>query len=301
MNYKDFLELLKTALEKEIRKRAWALEVALHQEMMDGRMKDGISIVSKEYHFNIFWRMDEDSINQAPGMFIHLNMQMDELVEDILGIYTEGLRQVEEIDKLLRDFELVKDAVLPTLYPKETFEHTEEARPHRKFLDLEVGYCIPGEKLGIPMGNILITDAMVKAWGITEETLERKAMDNMKRYSVLSDLAEMLQIAGEELKLLRNEQKSALYVVKYDTVFWGASAVMDSDKLNELANQIGAKRLLIIPSSKHECIVCNENDVDLEYVRMLIAETNTIKVRVEDVLSYCPYYYDVEDGYGMYD
>ena len=302
MKYEDFLSLMKSALEAEIEKRGCNLEVSIDQKMSNGAMRGGLRITSQENNFTTFWRVEE-GFDKDPIYAIRLGMNMGMLVEDILNAFEEGLQSVDEVERLLKDYAHVKDAILPILYPQEFLENLEEECMHYSFFDLEICYFIVGEKLGIPIGNMLITKEMIGAWGITEEELKKKALENQKSCTVLQsmdEVMEMMEKNGVSYEVNRSEDTKEMYMLKYDLKFMGAAAMLNRDMLNEHANRIKTKRLVLIPSSVHECLVMDGKDIDIEKLRCVIAIENISMLKEEDILSFSPYYYDVEEGYGIY-
>lgn len=290
-------------MKKEIQRRGWMLEVSIEQKKRNGGVKKGIQITSKEYNFSIFWRMEE-GFEKNPIHAFQLGANMDALVADILKTYSEGIKDVDEMVYRLQCFEFVKDAILPVLYPETTYEQFEKECPNESFFDLKVCYYLFGEKLGIPVGNMLITKDMVRGWHITEEVLKEQAMENQKRYTTLINLEEVMGNVIEESPSSKEESHVAkvdLYVLRYDMSHLGAAALLNREKLTEFANELQTKRLVIIPSSIDECLILDGTNADIEKLRSVIFLEN-IQIEEEGiVLSFTPYYYDVEEGYGSYD
>lgn len=304
MNYIEILSIIKSVLENKISQRGFKLNVSICQDESKGCIKDGLKVFSNEYNFEIFARIVEDNFENNPIPATCIGMHADEIAESILSAYGEGLQDAGIIEERIQHFENVEDAVLPVLYSKETFDFMEEDCPHRAFLDLGICYRIFGDKMGVPIGTMLIKNKVIEEWGITEEVLHQKAMENMLNCTTIKNMWDVLPISETDRKqhfeMDEGDNQHDLYLVKYDMAFLGAGAMLDSGRLKELANQINTKKLIIIPSSVHECLVADGNHVNIDYLRELIRFENKTAVKEEDVLSYGVYYYNVEEGYGMY-
>jgi len=303
MNYIEFLSMIKTVVEKEIEQREWQTDVSIDQKITNAGIRDGLRVTSRDSDFSIFWQLEEEAFKRDPLCAVKLGLEMDVIVDDILNCYAEGLRTIGDIENKLLKLENVQDVILPVLYPKRTFELIDEKCPHREFLDLEICYFIFWEKLGAPIGTMLITNAMVNRWDIAEEDLNRIAMENVQSVTQLlsmEDFEQLNQDKGIHTESKMAEDRKEMYMIKYKMNNFGAAAILNRDKLNEYANRIKTKRLVLIPSSVHECLVMDGKDVDIEKLRYVIAIENISMLSEEDVLSYSPYYYDVEEGYGIY-
>lgn len=89
-----------------------------------------------------------------------------------------------------------------------------------------------------------------------------------------------------------NEDELTLYVLTNREKIFGASAMLYSEKLKELADRFGCD-LLILPSSVHEVlIVPDDRKREYDYYRWMVKEVNTTQVDPEEILSYNLYRYD---------
>lgn len=304
MNYIEILSLIKSVLETKISQRKLKMKVSIGQEECNGCVKDGLKVSSSENDFEIFARFSEDEFEKNPAFALCIGMHVDVIAESILSSYGNGLLDTGIIEERMHYFENVESAVLPVLYPKKVLDLIEDVCPHSTFLDLVVCYYIFGDKLGVPIGTKLIKNKDIKEWGITEEILYQKAMENIQSCTTVKNMWDVLPVAETDKKkcfeIEKCDDQHDMYIVKYDMECMGAGAILNSGRLKELAEQINTKRLVIIPSSLHECLVIDGTLANIDNLKELIQYENETVVREKDVLSNSPYYYDVDEGYGMY-
>lgn len=280
------------------------MTVSIGGEEKNGCIKDGLRVSSSEYEFEIFARLAEDTFANNPAFATCIGKHADVIAEEILLSYGDGLQDAGIIEERIKCFENIETTVLPVLYPKQAFESLEVDSPHSTFFDLVICYHIFGDKLGVPIGTRLIKTKDIEEWGITEETLHQKAMENMQNYTTVKnlwDFAPLFETGRQQhCEMEKGDDRNDMYMVKYDMDFLGAGVMLNRGRLKELADEINTKKLIIIPSSRHECLVIDGTHANINYLRELLRFENKTAVKKEDVLSYCLYYYDVEEGYGMY-
>ena len=107
---------------------------------------------------------------------------------------------------------------------------------------------------------------------------------------LLVPMKELLEeMTGMELE---KQYDVPMYVLTNKEKIFGASVLLYSEKLQELAEKTG-KNLLILPSSVHEVLLMpDEEEQEYGFYRQMIAEVNTTQVDPEEVLSYSLYCYD---------
>ena len=107
---------------------------------------------------------------------------------------------------------------------------------------------------------------------------------------LLVPMKELLEeMTGVELE---KQYDVPMYVLTNKEKIFGASVLLYSEKLQELAEKTG-KNLLILPSSVHEVLLMpDEEDREYGFYRQMVEEVNTTQVDPEEVLSYSLYCYD---------
>ena len=113
---------------------------------------------------------------------------------------------------------------------------------------------------------------------------------------MVPDFAEMSDEEKEQTKYemgLSGPGEDAMYVISNSDKTFGAAALLDSDAMDKIEEQIG--EFYILPSSVHECIlVPKKEDMDLATLENMVQEVNATQVSKEEKLSDHVYAYDSE-------
>lgn len=77
-----------------------------------------------------------------------------------------------------------------------------------------------------------------------------------------------------------------MYVISNHSRQRGASAILNKDMLKQFADEHNCKKLVILPSSVHECILvpCDNNEIDIDSFDNMIQEVNATQVSPEERL-----------------
>lgn len=219
----------------------------------------------------------------------------DTMVDCIIGIVTPYLDFSADQQEIYC-WEKSKDRVLPKLINAERNQERLENLVHRKYLDLaEIYYTriVVGDG---SQGNIEVTCALLKEWGIDQETLERQAAENMKKQEYrLYSLEEMLGCVIPAAPDTGTE-KVPLQILTNREGILGAAILANPELLKEV---IGDKMgdFYLLPSSVHELIVCPvESWMDVEDLQEVVVEVNKTLVKEEEILSNSVYEFHTSDG-----
>jgi len=155
--------------------------------------------------------------------------------------------------------------------------------PGREWLDLYISYgvLLQNGQEGLAMAQVKRT--MLERWGVTEEELYRKALENTTRL-----LPDRLYRMGEYLEGLlpglgqEEAQADDLYILTNTENFYGASAVLYTARLRLLAKELG-RDVFLIPSSIHEFVIFTDES-KLPGIREMIREVNATQVPPEEIL-----------------
>ena len=206
------------------------------------------------------------------------------LVDCIISIVTPYLNFRADRQEILC-WEKCKDRVLPKLINAERNQERLKNLVHRKYLDLvEIYYTriVVGDG---SQGNIEVTCALLKEWGIDQKTLERQAAENMKKQEYrLYSMEEMLGGFMPTESDAGTEKVSLQILTNREGIF-GAAILGNPELLKEvIGDKMGSCYLL--PSSVHELIVCPvEAWMDAEGLQEVVKEVNQNVVSEADYLS----------------
>lgn len=171
--------------------------------------------------------------------------------------------------------------------------------PHRQYLNLAISYVIPLEN-----HKIRITNELLLKWGITEQELYDKALENINKYEeprimwmsdIVADSTENIEMNQDDRKIIQEMsevKEQAMYVLTNDSRQFGASGILSTYIIKELADLVNSN-FYLLPSSIHEWIISIDNgSITADILQEMVKEINDAVVEPEEVLSGSIYYYD---------
>lgn len=228
--------------------------------------------------------------------------EMDGLAE---AVYTASInnRHPKNLDiSVFRDYEKVKERVLFKLVSYKRNEKLLQEVPHRKYLDLAaVCYC-PLDKDEIPgIAFVLIRKEHLALWGITEEELLERALQNTPRLLKprLLDIEDVIRslLTDEESEEFPESKDNApkMLVLTNRNRLNGAACLLYPGLLKQLAEKEKSD-FVILPSSVNEVLLVPvtgsmEKDKISVYTQM-VQEVNQTQLAEEEILSDHVYIYD---------
>lgn len=159
----------------------------------------------------------------------------------------------------------------------------------RDYLDLLLTYGIylPDRDHG---GMTVIRKEMTSNWGVTEEELYARAAENT---AVL--LGDKIENMNELLSHEPGDSEEKMYVLSNRISFYGASVMLYSEKIGELAEKLNSD-LYILPSSVHELILIPAEENQTDFLKNLVQSVNSTELHRENILSDRVYRYCRADG-----
>ena len=104
----------------------------------------------------------------------------------------------------------------------------------------------------------------------------------------------MQQFLHDMMGLAMEEGSLPLYVLTNRERMFGASAMLYSWKIKELADRLQTN-LLILPSSTHEVLLLpDEGEQNYTVYRQMVREVNRMQVNPEEILSFNLYLYNMK-------
>ena len=167
--------------------------------------------------------------------------------------------------------------------------------PYFRWHDLAVIFYYAMEEAAFGRASILIHNNHLDMWGQPAEAVYRTACRNMKQH--MPDLVlPMCRLLEDTMGIRMEESESSmpLYVLTNRERIFGASAMLYSDKVRKLAEELNTD-LLILPSSVHEVLLLPDDKAqNYDFYRQMVSEVNRTQVDPEEVLSFNLYRYDRE-------
>ncbi len=217
---------------------------------------------------------------------------MEVLVDKIISIYEDQMRDINLDMEFFRDFEKVRDRIFYKLISFDKNRRLLEDVPYFRWHDLAIVFYYAMEEELVGKASITIHCHHMTMWGQSVDSLYRTAQKNMKEGmpELLLSMSELFsQMTGIAIP---KEDEIPMYVLTNQEKLYGAAALLYSDRLKELADKLECD-LLILPSSVHEVLLVpddHRNGYDF-YIKM-VDEVNRTQVALEEVLSYTLYRYN---------
>ena len=219
---------------------------------------------------------------------------LQEIVDRIVELYQEQMKDFNlDIDSF-KEFEYVRDRIFHKLINYEKNSKLLEDVPYFKWCDLAVVFYYAVEEELMGRASILIHNNHLVMWEQTVDVLYQIAQRNMRHR--MPELLMPMQDLVEEMTgvKLHQEDEIRMYVLTNRAKLNGASAMLYSDKIKELAKRLQSD-LMILPSSVHEVLLLpDDHEQEYAFYRQMVEEVNTTQVEPEEILSYSLYRYSRE-------
>lgn len=237
--------------------------------------------------------------NVSPTIYLNQYYQkyqeegnFQQTVGEMMALYEQQAKKLQLDMSFFTDFTQVKERLYHKLVHYEKNKKMLEDVPHIRWNDLAVVFYYAMEQDVVGRATITIRKEHLAIWKQEEGMLFAIAQENMRRDmpELLVPMKELLEeMTGVELE---KQYDVPMYVLTNKEKIFGASVLLYSEKLQELAEKTG-KNLLILPSSVHEVLLMpDEEDREYGFYRQMVEEVNTTQVDPEEVLSYSLYCYD---------
>ena len=194
-----------------------------------------------------------------------------------------------------KDFDWVKDMIVPRLVNKEQNLEQLTERPYSAIADLAVTYHI---MLFNGNASTPVTNDFMKVWGIKTEELHELAVRNMARLipgTFRGMSVVMNALCGGKTDVLDPENEM-LFVLSNEGGWYGAAAVLDDKIMKSVVKRVGEK-FYVLPSSVHELLVVPSNiGMDVGQLKEMVTSINASEVALEERLSNNVYRYSTEKG-----
>lgn len=193
---------------------------------------------------------------------------------------------------------ILKHAVLRLVGRQRNEECLKDAC-FREFLDFAVtiGILIRDGERSYAMA--VLTRGLFDTLGITENELFRRAAENSAAYfgDSMKDMNLLMHKPGKDAEVDPEHltpSENGRYILTNRGGFYGATVLMYSQKLRQLAESL-KRDLLILPVSIHEVILLPETgEEDVESIRAFVADVNRSEIPREYILTDNVYRYSRE-------
>lgn len=213
--------------------------------------------------------------------------------------------RMEDMRKYL-NYDSIRENIIYRLISTERNRDLLKDIPHMDYMDLSIVFqCMVSQK-DFSMTSILVDNVHTRLWNVTVEELYQDAEKNTPRLLpyVIRDMAEIEAEIKREESLQESCQDgyrkeftdNEMYVLSNRNMADGASCILYPGLLNILRYKAGSSFFVIPVSVHHLLILPAANTDEAPAVRSMVREINDTWLVPDDILSYCAYYYDAEEG-----
>lgn len=244
--------------------------------------------------------ISERSDNMSPTIYLEEfyrqyqdDVLMEEIVEQIIRLYEKSARHTGLDMDFFRDYASVEKGIRHKVINYKKNRNLLKDIPYVRWHDLAVVFyhAIQGPEIG--RASILIHNSHLDQWEKSAGEVYHTACRNMKEY-MPELLVPMQQFLYDMMGLAMEEGSLPLYVLTNRERMFGASAMLYSEKIKELADELHLD-LLILPSSLHEVLLLPDDGTqEYDFYRQMVRTVNETQVDPEEILSFSLYRYSRE-------
>ena len=242
----------------------------------------------------------KESDNVAPTIYLEEPYRryqdgstLQEIVDEIATLYEKQTHNVKVDMDFFRDFSMVKDRIYHKVINYDKNRKLLEDIPYFRWHDLAIIFYYAMEEAAFGRASIMLHNSHLDMWGRSAEEVYCVAKENM-RQSMPELLMPMQKLLEDVAGIKAGERDLPLYVLTNKSRMFGASAMLYSNKIGELATKLNSN-LLILPSSVHEVLLLPDDQVqEYDFYKEMVRDVNTTQVDPEEILSFNLYRYERE-------
>ncbi len=296
MTYKEFCNTCKENVEVQLSEAGGKYDVSLTTVLKNnGLEKVGIVMKQEDQSLAPTLYLEEhyEKYTESNG-----RMSMEDMAKELIKIQERAI-EIPEIRFKMEDFntfEKVKPMLEYRLVNAKMNKQKLKSVPVKYVSDLAAIYVA---KLPVKdadsCASFTINNDMLKQWGVSVEELDYVAEknsfreENVKLYAMediifsMGNPENILDTPFEEGNL--QYDMSHMYILTNQDKMYGASMMMNVDKLSEIEARLG-QGFYILPSSTHESILVPKSDfTNPKELAEMVTEINGNVVDKEDKLS----------------
>ena len=226
-------------------------------------------------------------------------------VDDICRQYEQACRaDVTNIDvDDFTEYKAIRNRLRAKLINTEANKERLKDVPAVPFLDLSVVFEIIVQEKDETKASTLVTNELFNRWGVGLDELYREAIDNTKAYcgveywslaAILREQAEAAGVSKEEFDAISMWVDACpMWMLSTQNQCDGAIALVYAQR-SKLSEIVGTESFYVLPSSRHEVLLCPNNEYDVEYLHDMVKTVNRDAVLPDNYLSDNVYCYDAE-------
>ncbi len=226
---------------------------------------------------------------------------LEETLKNAVSLFVRSAEKNNEVASMV-DFNNCQDKIVFQLVNTEQNKEMLAGVPHREFNDLSVIYRVMikisdegtysakihndmADSLGLSEEDLfkLASVNTPKLFPVTIKTMNEVMMEIFTKDGMPPEIAEMMLGAAPEDRMM--------YVISNERNIYGASSMLYTDSMQELAEKVGSD-LYILPSSINEVLAVSADGFEPNELADMVVEVNMNQVKLEERLSNQIYHYD---------
>lgn len=293
MDFKEFAERMEQDVQSALAEGSPGARVTQHQtQKLQGESYTALSVFPADV--NTAMNINLNQLYEA----VQEGVPYEAVLENAIGnaenyLKTGGMAvDVSQLMDYGKAKELLCVEVIGTDHNKEMLGNI----PHTELEDLSMVYRLQLSKNEDGLATVLVTNEMLKSYGIPLEQLHADAVENSTRIrpavfkSMQEIMAEMMGIPADEMP----PDIVPLHVVTNEEKIQGAAAMFYPDFMEQAAKELGGS-YFILPSSVHEVLLLPDDGMArLDELKAMVSEVNAKEVQPKDLLSDQVYHFDAE-------
>lgn len=237
------------------------------------------------------------------------SVTIETVCRKIADIVLEAPIQVDL--KAILNYENVKDKLFIRVSSAEANKEVLEIVPHQLKEDLAITYHVAVGKDQDGLSSMLITNEMMKEYGVTQEQIHEDAMKSSPRVMVpeVSSIGvlideiyqkNILMLTPDEREMLletlqESSEMPTFFVVTNTERVNGAGVIFYPEFMDNMGELLG-NNFFILPSSIHQMLILpDDGQVDAEMLRDMVKEVNATQVAPAERLTNDVYHFDTKD------
>ena len=290
MNFEQF----KAQVIDEMRDRFPELDISLQEvSKLQGESYIGMAVRPKDS--NIAATTNLKAFFEDLGE----DFNMDDVMDQIAHGISDQISHMPQFDeRVLNDYEQMKEKLTLQMIPTAGNEEKLSEIPHRNVEDMAIVYRFEMSNSAKEISSILVTDSMLRSYGITADQLHEDALEAAVQThpATLRNMTDVMRdLMGDAAALFAPDEPSPMWVASVEGGQNGACAIQYPDFLDQAAETLGGD-FYVLPSSIHEVLlVADDGSMDLSYLEAMVRSVNETEVAPADRLSDHVFHYDSEE------
>ena len=226
---------------------------------------------------------------------------LDATLKNAARLFVRSVERDNEVASMV-DFNNCQDKIVFQLINTEQNKEMLAGIPHRDFNDLSIIYRVMIKISDEGTYSAQIHNDMAKSLGLSEEELFKLASINTPKLfpvSIKTMNEVMMEIFAKDgmpedmirIVIEDTPEEKMMYVIGNERNIYGASSMLYTDSIQELAEKMGSD-LYILPSSINEVLAVSADSYDPYELADMVVEVNMNQVELAERLSNQVYHYD---------